>query len=203
MAHRLGPVQQPPPPPPPPPPPTSPPKRPVLPPSPRKGPVKGEEVRDDEVRLKPPTIRKVSPPSFPPSLPPLDFTCNFQYSQCILNIIILSISFLQHIEEEEEYVPTNYDIENEEEIEKEDEMLDEGVNEGRDSVLTEQPFPEDDSKMDTIARVPKHKYYLRSIYQPESSSGNNTFICTVYHLMGTSCQYSLLLVVCLCIYILS
>ena len=115
----------------------------------------------------------------------------------------MSVSFLQHIEEEEEdYVPTTYDIENEEEIEKEDEMLDEGVNEGRDSVLTEQPFPEDDSKMDTIARVPKHQYYLRSIYQPESSSGNNTFICTVYHLMGTSCQYSLLLVVCLCIYLL-
>ena len=175
MAHRLGPVQQPPPPPPPPP--TSPPKRPVLPPSPRKGPVKGEEVRDDEVRLKPPTIIKVSPPSFPPSLSPLDFTCNFQYSQCILNIIILSISFLQHIEEEEEYIPTHYDIENEEEIEKEDEMLNEGVNEGRDSILTEQPFPEDDSKMDTIARVPKHKYYLRSIYQPESSSGTNTLYC--------------------------
>ena len=43
------------------------------------------------------------------------------------------------------------------------------MEEGPDSVLAE-IHPEDDSKMDTIARVPKHSYYLRSIYQPELSS---------------------------------
>lgn len=43
------------------------------------------------------------------------------------------------------------------------------MEEGQDSVLAE-IHPDDDSKMDTIARVPKHPYYLRSIYQPELSS---------------------------------
>ena len=43
------------------------------------------------------------------------------------------------------------------------------MEEGPDSVLAE-IHPDDDSKMDTIARVPKHSYYLRSIYQPELSS---------------------------------
>lgn len=52
------------------------------------------------------------------------------------------------------------------ESEGEDEGIDEGENEGKDSVLAELPT-EDDSKMDTIARVPKHKHYLRSLYQPD------------------------------------
>ncbi|XP_019850266.1 PREDICTED: germinal-center associated nuclear protein-like isoform X2 [Amphimedon queenslandica] len=75
-----------------------------------------------------------------------------------------------HEEQEQEYVPTLFDVEYNQEEEREDEGLDEGVPEGKDSVLSEEPLPDDEFKMDTIARVPKHKYYLRSIYQPEKST---------------------------------
>lgn len=65
-----------------------------------------------------------------------------------------------------EYVPTSDEIQYQQEGDDNDDNEMEEINEGKDSVLTDLQ-PEDESKMDTIARAPKHPYYLRSLHQPE------------------------------------
>ena len=53
--------------------------------------------------------------------------------------------------------------------EESDDNGDEGVYEGRDSVLADRKSADDE--MDTIARTAEHSYFLRSLTQPESFPG--------------------------------
>jgi hypothetical protein len=72
-------------------------------------------------------------------------------------------------EEEEEYVPSQVEEDQYQLQEEEDDSNVDEINEGRDSVLIE-IVPQDENQMDTIARVPIHNYYLRSLHQPEPST---------------------------------